>query len=45
MSIMELSKRLVEYKDMGNNQFKQKQYPVAASIFTGGVDFFKANEA
>lgn len=45
MTVQELSKRLVEYKDLGNNQFKQKQYPVAASIFTGGVDFFLANEA
>ena len=45
MTIKELSKRLVEYKDQGNNQFKQKQYPVAASIFTGGVDLFLANEA
>lgn len=45
MSTQELLKKLTEYKDLGNNQFKQKQFPVAASIFTGGIDFFVKHEA
>ena len=44
-SIEELNKQLLEFKDQGNHQIKQKKYPEAASNFTDGINFFLANEA
>jgi hypothetical protein len=40
MSLKELSEEILKYKDLGNAQFKQKQYLTATQVFEGGINFY-----
>lgn len=44
-SAKELSEEILKYKDLGNAQFKQKQFLTATQVFEGGINFYMKHQS